>query len=194
MPPVVFSQAIWFAGGTGEASNLVETTNFGPRQCLDFDDQQWRYFSSANHTLAANGTNELEFTPDQVTGISAAVMNTGSFAPPYRISLQYNTFDDDGNVSTTNSADGIALFLGKDPTSYDTTLPPTGGTRGVIDDAIYRGLQSVAISDQTRPAQEALLTTKSKRVAHIHTNACSMPPRKAEPVLPTEAQLQAVAS
>ena len=103
--------------------------------CYTFREKQWRFFrSSPGLKLPRVGRiPELLLIPDNTfhTGIAAAINNP--VKPPFEISFDYSTWDDDGNEwAVWNSADGLKMFFLKDASDYGTQ--PDGDSLGLSSD------------------------------------------------------------
>ena len=101
-------------------------------RCYTFREKQWRFFrSNPKQKLPKVGKiPELLLTPDNTfhTGVAAAI--NSPVKPPFEISFDYSTWDDDGSEwAIWNSADGLAFFFLKDASDYGN--PPDGGALGL---------------------------------------------------------------
>lgn len=78
---------------------------------------------------------QVTLTPVNAYSASGVVFLNEAPKLPFTLTFRFNIFDDDGSAyNIWNSADGIALMIGKDESSYKKGNPPIGGTMGHIDD------------------------------------------------------------
>lgn len=129
------------SGSTGDDGSSSSSSSGGSDLCapagpLTFDAATWEYFTTPNNTLVASDDTELTLIPDNLTSVGATVFYVDGVQMPYTVSFEYWIFDDDGSEigSIYNSADGIAVAVAKDATSWATADPPDGGWRGIFDD------------------------------------------------------------
>ena len=91
-------------------------------------------FSTTDEYPKTDGSGGYELLPDNM--YSSATIQF--FSKPAdidkitAISFEYMTCDDDGDGSTRNHADGVAVVLGQDPSIYSDSAMQAGGGLGVI--------------------------------------------------------------
>lgn len=126
--------------GDGDTTGGDDTTGNTPGEpvCpanfLVFDDASFDYYSNQNGDVSASDGTELTLIPDEVTQAGVAVLHTQMMQPPYDVEFEFSIFDDDGQGSPFNSADGMAVMLLDDAGAYEQQSPPDGQGRGVLDD------------------------------------------------------------
>ncbi|WP_087110082.1 lectin-like domain-containing protein [Parendozoicomonas haliclonae] len=123
--------AFGLTAGTAMAAPLsVEQAPAKVTQCLDFSEKAWAFTSNTKAKAwpkVNKGT--LTLLPDNLYSASAAAILRSNLQPPFEVTFEYRTYDDDGGSHLIwNSADGISFFFYKDGASYGT--PPTGGFLG----------------------------------------------------------------
>jgi len=134
----LIAASILFTGcGGGDSASTTASGICNTGSALVFNDDNWNYYDNANTTVAPSGTTELEFMADGVFAASGVVFLNESMVPPYSVEFEYSIYDEDGNLSSFNSADGIAVMLSKDESPYTSTTPPNGGSRGFITGSGY---------------------------------------------------------
>ena len=91
--------------------------------------------NNEGYPLVNEKIDQVTLTPVNAYSASGVVFLNEAPKLPFTLTFRFNIFDDDGSAyNIWNSADGIALMIGKDESSYKKGNPPIGGTMGHIDD------------------------------------------------------------
>jgi hypothetical protein len=106
---------------------------------LDCDPATWSTLSANNPGYPQFAGNECILTVDEVQDSAGVILYNNPVAVPFAISFDYWIWDDDGNLSTWNAADGLVFFFLKDNANY-ANPPPSGGTRGFSADGTGYGV------------------------------------------------------
>ncbi|MCL6270887.1 hypothetical protein M3P05_13235 [Sansalvadorimonas sp. 2012CJ34-2] len=115
----------------GLSTTTTMAAPVGQTTCFNFTEKNWSFlnnnFAKGWPKVLAPG--ELELLPDNMFGAGVAAVLRNSIRPPYEVSFEFSTYDDDGGKNLVwNSADGIAFFFLKSGESYGE--PPAGNQMG----------------------------------------------------------------
>ncbi|MFT4627737.1 MAG: hypothetical protein ACI8PZ_006424 [Myxococcota bacterium] len=108
----------------------------GGERCWVFDGAEYTSYQTNNVGYPlVTGLDATSFIEDDITTAGALVDFHDPLEPPYVLTFEYSTWDDDGSdFALYNSADGFAVQLFKDTSVYASEPLPVGGTRGVINE------------------------------------------------------------
>ncbi len=101
-----------------------------PATCMNFKEEGWSFHRNSKAKgwpRVSRGV--LKLLPDNRYGAGVAAVLKSQMQPPYEVTFEFRTYDDDGGPGLIwNSADGVSFFFLKDGDAYRT--PPPGGDLG----------------------------------------------------------------